>query len=174
MKKTVAFFLGILAAVSLFTSCEKDQQPMDCHPVFYAKVSGIVVNEQGEPIPSVGFWYNDTQWGDTFPFNNYEEFEKIHPSLYKNGIGIMTDEEGRFTFHVYELNYDSKPQEQYIIACFFDTDGDKNGTYEPLFIESDPIRVELTWTGEEWLGIGASTNLFEPVEIGTFVMHEKK
>lgn len=170
MKKTIALFLGILAAVSLLTSCE-EKQPADCQPEFYANATGLVVNEQGEPIPNIVFYYDETRWTDTLRYRTYEEYNKVFPNTQ---FYFRTDENGRFSFQIFDLNYTSKPRTKYLLACFFDIDGDENGSYETLYIESEPIRAELTWTGEEWLGIGASTNLFEPVDLGTFVMHEKK
>lgn len=52
------------------------------------------------------------------------------------------------------------------------TDGDINGSYEPLYIP-DTIQVELFWNGKT-ISEQPNHELFKPIELGQFVMKEKK
>lgn len=168
MKKTFIYLIGILATVSLFTSCEKNDK-VNGKLEYCAEATVQVVNEQGEPIPNVELWYFQNLIKDNFdeiPFSDYESYREI----YTNGTGLRTDENGKLVFLPYYPQYPHSVQTAYIISCFFDTDGEENGSYEPLFI-TDPIRLDFIWNGKDFDG---TTNImFEPIDLGTFVMHEK-
>lgn len=170
MKKIIVLCFSMFAAVTLFTSCEEKQPTTNSMPPsFFAEVSALVVNEQGEPIPNVELWYDQQLYAETFreiPFSDYESYRKI----YTMGTGLRTDENGKLVFGALGPRGATKLTE-YLISCFFDTDGEENGSYEPLFI-TDPIRLDFIWNGKQF--DGTTHILFEPIDLGTFVMHEKK
>lgn len=169
MKKTITLFWGIILASVVFSSCENNQPHVTPEPpAFYAVASGVVVDENGEPISNVECLHSY----DQIIYSNYDDYRKDYP----NGSKLFTDENGKFEFHLFSCwnstEYSETPITDSLFLCFFHEADSVSVGYEPLCTE-DPISVEFVWNGIEY-DYKTTNNLFEPIDLGKFVMHEKK
>lgn len=152
MKKIMFLLLDIVSFSLLFIGCKNPNSLTGGAvppPAYYAVVSGIVVNEEGTPIPNIR--YTD---------ENYYNIE------WQNNI--ITDENGIFNIL---LSSRTAGTDSLVNIAFVDIDGEENGSYETLHVAT--TKVELVWNGKKYGEEPLTNELFKPIDLGTFVMKKK-